>query len=501
MAVSFDTQALSTASRNLIAQAEELQTQATAQFERVMEQIEKAKVDMKHKYDEAMDAYKEVVRLINEAYERELQSYQQAMANFNPTPPNPKPKNWTPPSPPSPPSPPVYPDPPVFDEEGYNQLSERIKDCTAQLENAQKAAIEITAVSECVTNIVAQIEQADADVYSLLKSIDMNLLTTDTAMSAFSTAMFGDAGFSTAYSKYSFRDKDGNWHDVMPEAYNTWGEFAEFARKYGKNALCGLALQKGLSVEAYEKICAKAGVKAYADYADWVKNPQSIIEKNAKLWKITAPETAEITESDVKAKAAGANTVFTVDEDFVYLPSMSVGAIGNYSAHSGSMPIEHQQFLYEICQDANIDYAMALAIILHESGCDPNIKQLSGGPGRGYMQITDGSTEYVWSYFGWFTGQEGSRANPNARFVAKNGFDPSGWLEELQAQGEDVSNILNPYANMLCGVAMLAEWQGTYGDDAYNILYHYGNSTDATTQELLAYQRAIQNQLNEQASK
>ena len=84
-----------------------------------------------------------------------------------------------------------------------------------------------------------------------------------------------------------------------------------------------------------------------------------------------------------------------------------------------------QRYIYEICADENVPVTLALAMIEHESGFNPEV--ISSTDDYGLMQINAVNHE---------------------------------WLEEKYR----VADFLNPYQNAFCGITIIGSYIEKYGD-------------------------------------
>lgn len=82
-----------------------------------------------------------------------------------------------------------------------------------------------------------------------------------------------------------------------------------------------------------------------------------------------------------------------------------------YAMHDIPMPIEHQKYLYNLCEQRNIDYVKALAILKHESQFKAN--NVSSTNDYGYMQINKGNHK-------WLAGELGTANAPLDPYVNMN---------------------------------------------------------------------------------
>lgn len=106
------------------------------------------------------------------------------------------------------------------------------------------------------------------------------------------------------------------------------------------------------------------------------------------------------------------------------------------------LPFEYQLHTYNICKKYDVDYELALAVLLHESGgvVDTVNTNANGTVDKGLMQIN--SVNYK-------------------------------WLEEELG----ITNIEDPYQNIEAGVFMLGEFSAKY-DDVHQILMSYNMGSD-----------------------
>lgn len=98
--------------------------------------------------------------------------------------------------------------------------------------------------------------------------------------------------------------------------------------------------------------------------ATLIEDSESEIENEAKNETVQALSTQSVQKAE--------NNSSEGSEGFVYNPEIP-------------MPKEHQSYLYKLSKERQIDYAIALAIIKHESGFDPN--KISKTNDYGYFQI------------------------------------------------------------------------------------------------------------------
>lgn len=175
----------------------------------------------------------------------------------------------------------------------------------------------------------------------------------------------------------------------------------------------------------------------------------------------------EVSEADITAvkgkgetKGGKVSENVTISEDGIPIfkvldvPETEVGR--HYDRHTGTLTEEEQRLLYEMCDSAGVDYYLALATVLHESGCDPN----AGNKWcKGYMAVTESLM---------------SAYAPGGSEYSKGGTVAAA-IDIAKAQGADFSNVHDPKANLAVGVSMYAAWQKySFGDNMAQVVNHYG---------------------------
>lgn len=119
-------------------------------------------------------------------------------------------------------------------------------------------------------------------------------------------------------------------------------------------------------------------------------------------------------EAEVKVAVAG---VQKMEEASIYNPDIP-------------MPKEHQEYLYELCQERGLDYVKTLAVIQHESAFNPNATNATND--FGYFQV--------------------------------NQVNHSTLAEKL----DTVNDPFNPYINMDWGTYMLSDLYTFWSERGYH---------------------------------
>lgn len=135
-------------------------------------------------------------------------------------------------------------------------------------------------------------------------------------------------------------------------------------------------------------------------------------------------------KAEAQRKAEISSQVQNIDKNSFYIKNIVVDN-GSRTLH---MDYDHQAYLYKVCQDLDIDYLTAFAMIVLESSCNNDIPY-SGY--YGYFQMNDGCVKNVRNYYN------------------NQSLDPT-----------------NPYDNILIGVTVLKDQVEQTGD-LYNGLLAY----------------------------
>lgn len=94
--------------------------------------------------------------------------------------------------------------------------------------------------------------------------------------------------------------------------------------------------------------------------------------------------------------------VIDVESEFYLDVAMNDLDFERYALHDIPMPIEHQRYLYNLCQERGLDYIETLAILKHESQFQANLthKNKNGTIDYGYMQVNSVSHDKFASLLG-----------------------------------------------------------------------------------------------------
>ena len=123
-----------------------------------------------------------------------------------------------------------------------------------------------------------------------------------------------------------------------------------------------------------------------------------------------------------------------------------------YSEYGGSLPVEIQEYIWKICQEYGVDYALVLAMIEVESGYHYDAE--SNCQAVGYMQVMES----------WHT-------------------------DRMQKLG--ATDLKDPYQNILVGVDYIAELQNRYPASVALSAYNRGLNNQKGTGALDLVKREI----------
>ena len=161
---------------------------------------------------------------------------------------------------------------------------------------------------------------------------------------------------------------------------------------------------------------------------------------NEEVYRATVSSDV-ITEAKNKVIEVGTKYSLASREASVSIPT-SIITDGNFRQYNISLPVEQQQFAYNLCQQYGLSYELFLAVMYKESGFNPNA--YGGGNSYGLCQI---------------------HVSNHARLASALG----------------VSNFFDPYDNMTAGAYLLSNYMNiartkvsgdaveVYGLNAYNM--------------------------------
>lgn len=218
--------------------------------------------------------------------------------------------------------------------------------------------------------------------------------------------------------------------------------------KFNTKTISGLCLLfvSGLSVLVFVFIFI-VSIKIHHNTAEEVQRP--IIESAGTVEVVTQIEaqitvkvemqepvttptvTIQIVEESTTEEQKGGFTYYQIPED--------------YARYGGDFPEEVQSYLWQLCEDAGVNYYIVVALIERESGYKQNATG-DRGNSKGYMQI----------YEKWHT---------------------------KRMQAESVDDLYNPYGNIRVGVNLLTELLGRADGDYHYVLMSY-NMGESRTKSL-----------------
>lgn len=140
------------------------------------------------------------------------------------------------------------------------------------------------------------------------------------------------------------------------------------------------------------------------------------------LGKLTTPQKTVTTTTTVEVPVYKSNMLAETSEVFLYDVPLSDSL---------------QRFIYEICADEGVPVTLALAMIEHESGFNPEV--ISSTDDYGLMQINTINHD---------------------------------WLEKKYR----TADMLNPYQNVFCGITIIGSYLDKYEDYGQALMaYNMGN--------------------------
>ena len=233
-------QAQKTLAETTLAEAESTYNKELAVYEAAMA-----------KYRVALAAYEEAMK----SYESAMESFTEAMKNYKaPTPPNPCPKGWTPPSPPSPPSPPtppVEPTPPSPD--AMNAAKAALAAVNESIAQVQSDIECLNTLVDTITTISNQVMDTDKeavhlltnDFFKLWEFSGMQATGNDVANAIVNNAKAIKDGFD-----YIDTDDGRLYLDLFDDEKLSMPQCINLGKTIGTTALIALMQQKGWGAEA-----------------------------------------------------------------------------------------------------------------------------------------------------------------------------------------------------------------------------------------------------------
>lgn len=203
------------------------------------------------KYRVALVAYEEAMK----SYEAAMASFTEAMKNYKaPTPPNPCPKGWTPPSPPSPPTPPTPPDEPTPPSpDAMNAAKAALTAVNESITQVQSDIECLNTLVDTITNISNQVMDTDKEAVHLLTN-DFFRLWEFSGMQATGNDVANAIVTNAKAVKdgYDYIDTaDGRLYlDLFDDEKLSMPQYIKLGETIGTTALIALMQQKGWGAEA-----------------------------------------------------------------------------------------------------------------------------------------------------------------------------------------------------------------------------------------------------------
>ena len=161
---------------------------------------------------------------------------------------------------------------------------------------------------------------------------------------------------------------------------------------------------------------------------------------NGEVYRATLSSDV-ITEAKNKVVEVGTRYSLASRSETVNIPK-SVITDGNFKAYNIALPVEQQQYAYNICQQYGLSYELFLAVMYKESGFNPNA--YGGGNSYGLCQI-----------------HVSNHARLSGILGVSNFFDP---YDNMKAGAYLLSTYMNVASSKVSGDAV-----EVYGLNAYNM--------------------------------
>ncbi|MDO4282127.1 MAG: transglycosylase SLT domain-containing protein [Clostridia bacterium] len=156
--------------------------------------------------------------------------------------------------------------------------------------------------------------------------------------------------------------------------------------------------------------------------------------------------------AEARNKVVEVGTRVTVSRSALVNSVVSAPVDGGFRAYNIALPVEQQQYAYNLCNRYGIDYETFLAIMYKESGYNPNA--LGGGNSYGLCQI---------------------HISNHTNLMYKLG----------------ISNFFDPYDNMAAGAYLFSYYMGTYGDTVTALNAYNGRIANNSYGDSVLYYRSI----------